>query len=228
MSWFRKFLTSSIGRKLIMSLTGIFLITFLVAHLLGNLQLLASDGGDAFNAYAYFMTHNPLVKFISIGLYVFILLHAVQGVMIALSNMKAKGTKYSVKTSKTASFASRNMALLGILVFAFLCIHMGDFWYKMKFTDTIPMVSVAGLDHQVADLYSKVAIAFSNPIVVIIYLIGMLALGFHLWHGFGSAFQTLGLNHKKYTPTINLVGKIFSVIVPLAFAIIPVYMYLNK
>lgn len=228
MSWFTKFLTSSIGRKLIMSLTGLFLISFLVVHLIGNLQLFYGDGGDAFNAYAYFMTHNPLIKFTSIGLYAFIVIHAIQGFVIAWSNKKAKGSKYAVSTGATASFASRNMALLGTLVLAFIFIHMGDFWFKMKFTDSIPMVNVTAYDHPVADLYARVAITFSNPLFVLSYLIGMLALGIHLWHGFASAFQTLGLNHKKYTPAIGLIGKVFSVIVPLGFALIPIYMYLNK
>lgn len=221
MSWLTKFLTSSIGRKLIMSLTGLFLVLFLIVHLAGNLQLLIDDKGASFNAYAYTMTHNPLIKFIAYGNYFFILLHAVQGILLAIKNRKAKGSKYAVSNNKSASWASKNMALLGILIFAFLCIHMGDFWFKMKFTD-IPMVAVEGLDYKVANLYSKVEASFAQWWIVLIYLIGLLALAYHLQHGFQSAFQTLGLNHKKYTPLIHSLGRIFSIVLPLGYAIIPI------
>ena len=113
-----------------MSLTGLFLISFLTVHLAGNLLLLKSDGGEAFNTYAYFMTNNPLIKFISIGLYTFILLHAVQGIVIWLSNKSAKGGKYAVNTSDNGSWASKNMGMLGLLILSFILIHMGDFLGK--------------------------------------------------------------------------------------------------
>lgn len=222
MSWLTKFLLSSIGRKLIMSLTGLFLVLFLIVHLAGNLQLLFNDGGVSFNAYAYTMTHNPLIKFVSYGNYFFILLHAVQGILIALANRKAKGSKYAVSTNQTASWSSKNMALLGTLIFAFLCIHMGDFWFKMKFTEDLALISVAGIDEQVRDLYTQVTYSFSQWWLVVIYLVGLVALALHLTHGFQSAFQTLGLNHKKYTPFIQTVGKLFSFALPIGFAIIPI------
>lgn len=222
MSWLTKFLTSSIGRKLIMSLTGLFLILFLVVHLAGNLQLLISDQGQAFNGYAYMMTHNPLIKVISYGNYFFILLHAIQGIVIALANRKAKGSKYAVNTNVTASWSSKNMALLGTLILAFICIHMGDFWFKMKFTDQLALVPVEGMDVQVKDLYTQVKNTFSTWWLVLIYLVGLATLAFHLWHGFQSAFQTLGINHKKYTPFIHSIGKIFSIVIPVGFAIIPI------
>lgn len=226
MKWIINFLTSSIGKKIIMSLTGLFLISFLPVHLLGNLQLLKSDGGEAFNTYGYFMTNNPLIKFISYGLYGFILLHAIQGILLAVKNKKAKSSKYLVNTYENKSWASNNMALLGILIFAFLCIHMGDFWLKMKM-NRLPLVdSYAGYDGiGVKDLYGRVSIAFKQLWIVVVYLIGLFALAFHLLHGFQSAFQTLGINHKKYTPIIKLLGIAYSVIIPLGFAIIPIYMY---
>jgi succinate dehydrogenase / fumarate reductase cytochrome b subunit len=120
------------------------------------------------------------------------------------------------------------MAMLGILVFAFLCIHMGDFWYKMKFTDTLAMVEVSSYDFQVADLYDRVHVAYQELWIVVVYLIGLLALSFHLLHGFASAFQTLGLRHKKYTPFISFIGKAYAILVPLGFAIIPIYSYFFK
>ena len=221
MSWFTNFLTSSIGRKLIMSLTGLFLITFLIVHLAGNLQLLKNDGGEAFNVYAKFMTSNPLIKFVSYGLYAMILLHAFLGLALWSKNRKAKGIAPSVGyKSDKISWASKNMALLGILVLAFLFIHMGDFWFKMKF-GSVDMVTYG--DMEVKDLYAKVKITFSSWIWVVSYLLGVIALGVHLWHGFESAFQTLGLNHSKYTPLIKSVGKGLSVILTIGYLVLPLY-----
>ncbi len=230
MKWLINFLTSSIGQKLIMSLTGLFLIVFLLIHLLGNLQLLVNDGGDSFNSYAYFMTHNPLIKTVSWGLYFFILLHAFLGLKIWFGNRTAKGSTYAVRSNAKVSWASKNMALLGTLVLAFIFIHMGDFWFKMKFTDVLNSVAVSALDFEVKDLYTQVAYTFSNPLMVAAYLIGLATLAFHLWHGFQSAFQTLGLNHTKYTPLIKTLGKLYAVLIPLAYAIIPLYYFfiLNK
>jgi len=225
MKWFINFLTSSIGKKLIMSLTGLFLILFLVTHLIGNLQLLYDDGGEAFNVYAKFMTSNPLIKMISYGLYFFILLHTVQGLLLWAVNKSKKGSTYVVKTKDNSSWASNNMALLGTLVLFFLFIHMGDFWLKMKMGQ-LDMVTYDG--NEVKDLYARVNLAFKELWIVIAYLIGLIALGFHLSHGFASAFQTLGLNHKKYTPIINFLGMAYAILVPLAFAIIPLYVYFKN
>ncbi len=225
MKWLINFFTSSIGRKLIMSLTGLFLILFLVIHLLGNLQLLVDDGGVTFNAYAYMMTHNPLIKVVAYGNYFFILLHAFMGFLLWSKNRAAKGSKYAVRSDAKVSWASKNMALLGTLILAFIFIHMGDFWFKMKFTDQLAMVSIEGMDVQVKDLYTQVATTFSNPLLVVAYLIGLATLSFHLWHGFQSAFQTLGLNHPKYTPIIGGLGKAYAILVPLGFAIIPLYYF---
>ena len=204
-----------------MSLTGLFLVLFLVVHLAGNLQLLFDDGGKSFNIYAYNMTHNPIIFIISVGNYFFILLHAFQGILIALANRKAKGQKYAVSTNENASWASKNMALLGTLIFAFLCIHMGDFWYKMKM-DQLNMIPYDDLGYDVKNLYAQVTYSFSKWWLVLIYLIGLIVLAFHLKHGFQSAFQTLGLNHKKYTPFIKSFGNLYALLIPLGFAIIPI------
>jgi len=227
MKWIINFFRSSIGQKIIMSLTGLFLISFLTIHLLGNLLLLSNDGGVAFNAYAYFMTHNPLIKTVSFGLYFFILLHAIQGTVMMFSNKSAKGSKYAVSPKETGSWASKNMGMLGILIFAFIMIHMGDFWFKMKI-GSLPMVEIASIDEPVADLYGRVNLAYKNLLIVILYLIGLIALAFHLSHGFSSAFQTLGLRHKKYTPLITFLGSAYSILIPLGFAIIPLYIYFIK
>lgn len=208
-----------------MSLTGLFLISFLIIHLIGNLQLLYDDGGEAFNTYAYFMTHNPLIKTVSIGLYVLILLHAIQGLIIAFQNRMAKGSRYAVSTKENTSWPARNMALLGTLIFAFILIHMGDFWLKMKL-DWLETVDYDGYDEPIKDLFGRVSIAFQNPYIVAAYVIGQIVLALHLWHGFQSAFQTLGLNHKKYTPIIQGLGKLYAIAVPAGFVLIPIYHFL--
>src|SRR5688572_23126077 len=186
MNWIVRFFTSSLGQKYVMAGTGLFLISFLIVHLSGNLQLLANDGGESFNIYAGFMSHNIIIRIISIGLYTFIILHAVQGIILAIHNRNSKGVKYKKGEPAGATWAAKNMALLGILIFAFLCIHMGDFWWKMRFTDQLAMVTYPGMNEPVEDIYTRVHVAFQQPWLVIIYVIGVIALGFHLIHGFQS------------------------------------------
>jgi len=223
MKWLLNFLTSSIGQKLVMSLTGLFLITFLIVHLIGNIQLLYGDNGVAFNVYAKFMTGNPLIKTVSWGLYFFILLHAVQGIILWLKNKSAKGSQYAVQ-GKNSSWASKNMGPLGMIMLIFLIIHMYQFWLKMKL-GTVTPVTIDGVEVQ--NLYAQVVYVFTNPLFVIFYVVCMVAIAFHLAHGFQSAFQSLGLNHKKYTPIIKFVGLAYSILVPLGFALIPIVMYMK-
>jgi len=228
MNWFTKFLSSSIGQKVVMSLTGIFLMLFLVVHLIGNLQLLKDDGGEAFNTYAYFMTHNPLIKTVSYSLYAFILLHAWQGISLALKNRKARGNvRYAVTYERSSERTSRSMAWLGVIIFVFLILHLWQFWLKMKL-GVLPPAEVAAYDHPVANLYIPVAEAYSNLFYVIFYVICMVVVGLHLWHGFWSAFQTLGLNHRRYTPIIRAIGMVYSVGMAVGFSAIPVLMYLKR
>lgn len=228
MRWVTNFFTSTIGQKVIMSLTGLFLITFLVVHLIGNLQLMKMDDGEAFNVYAQFMTTNPAIKGISWGLYAFILLHTIQGIILWAKRRKARGEKgYAVKrtrTTGTSSFSSVNMGWLGVIILVFIVLHMWQFWLKMKMGD-LPYAMYEGVE--VYNLYLLADEAFANPWYVIFYVASMVVIGFHLWHGFQSSFQTLGLNHKKYTPFIKAVGKVYSVLVPAGFALIPIYMYFN-
>jgi succinate dehydrogenase / fumarate reductase, cytochrome b subunit len=228
MSWFTNFLNSSIGQKVIMSLTGIFLMLFLVVHLVGNLQLLKADDGDAFNAYAFFMTHNPLIKTISYSLYAFILWHAFQGIRLWLNNRAARGTsRYGVQHVRSSERSSRNMAWFGIVILAFILLHMYQFWLKMKM-GVLPAVLVTGYDEPVQNLYLPVKEAFSNIFYVLFYVISMVVIGLHLWHGFWSSFQTLGINHPRYNGLINTVGYLYAIGVPLGFAIIPIFMFFNR
>ncbi len=223
MSWLSDTLTSTIGRKLVMSLTGLFLIIFLVVHLAGNFQLLADDGGLAFNAYAKFMTSNPIIKFTSYGLYAFILIHIIMSIALVIKNKKARPVGYDkVKGSANSSFSSRNMGILGFIIFVFLVIHLRNFWYEMHW-GSIPIDEAGN-----KDLYAVVNAAFSEWWYVAIYVVCMVGLAFHLSHGFSSAFQTLGINHKKYTPFIKKLGIVYAILIPAAFASIPLIMFFNS
>ena len=233
MKWIIDFLLSSLGKKLVMSLTGLFLCSFLMIHMIGNLQLFVPDGGLSFNAYAYFMTHNPLIKATSYGLYGGILLHAFQGILIALQNKKAKGGKYQGKdiSDTKAKISSRNMAVLGSLVFVFLGLHMVQFWGMMHFStwtkgaEILPGIpAFDSADNK--NLYGLVSEAFTHTWVVVFYLVALVALALHLLHGFWSAFQTLGLSNSKYEPIIRGAGAAFSILVPLGFAAMPIYFYI--
>jgi succinate dehydrogenase / fumarate reductase cytochrome b subunit len=230
-TWFGRFLTSSIGKKLIMALTGLFLISFLAVHLAGNLLLITTEVGDGqpFNEYAYFMTHNPIIKTTSYGLYFFILLHAFQGIALWIKNRAARGSQgYTVKANRTAgaSKASFRMGALGTVILIFILLHMAQFWLQMKMGNTELIAYEGG--EPVKDLYVLVSAAYTNPLFVVGYVVAMIAIAFHLFHGFESAFQTLGLSHKKWTPLVKLVGRTYSIIVPLGFAIIPILMYLRQ
>ncbi len=220
MSWLSNLFTSSIGRKVIMSLTGLFFVLFLLVHLLGNLQLLHADGGNAFNHYAEFMAHNGFIQAMSWIMKLLFALHAIQGLILWRQNAAAKGQKYAVKVTNNTTFAGRNMIWLGILILVFLILHMGDFWFQMHYGD------LGELDG-VKDLAKLVAIKFSSPIYVGWYVFSMIVLGIHLWHGFDSAFQTLGLRHAKYDGFVVAIGRVLSVVLALGFAIIPILMFLN-
>lgn len=223
MKWIIDYFTSSIGQKIIMGLSGLFLCLFLVIHLAGNVQLFFNDNGEAFNLYAQTMASNPLIQFASKITFAAILLHAIQGILLYLKNKKAKGQSYEVKTKKNASFAARNMALLGTILLVFIVVHLSNFWYEMKFGE------VGNDAFGNKDLYTVVAASFQELWLVALYVISMLALSYHMYHGFQSGFQTLGINHRKYTPLIKWIGIwIFAIIIPLAFAAMPLSFYIKS
>jgi len=224
MKWIIDLFTSTLGRKVLMALTGLFLILFLAVHLAGNLQLLKGDDGRAFNVYAQFMTSNPLIKAVSYVNYALILLHIFIAIVLTRRNRDARGDQRYAVEGKTANWASRNMGILGTIIFIFLVIHLRGFWYEMHWGG-ISTQLYDGKEYK--DLYQVVASAYTQWWYVGIYVVSMLFLAFHLWHGFSSAFQTLGLNHLKYNPVISFVGRAFAIIVPLLFAWIPVAMFLK-
>ncbi len=212
--------TRSIAKKVFTALTGLFLVIFLLGHLAGNLQLfIQGDAGKfAFNEYAQFMTTNPAVKVLSYVTYFSILFHAFMGIYLTVQNRKARPIGYAKENAgANSSWMSRYMAPLGVLILVFLVIHLRAFWYEMHFGD-VPL-DANGLK----DLHAVVYEAFSTPWYVAIYVFSMLVLAFHLAHGFESGFQSIGANHPKYTPLIHKAGLGLSIVVPLLFAAIPVY-----
>ncbi len=205
-----------------MSITGIFIIVFVAVHVSGNSLLFKNDGGLAFNAYSSLMSTNPLIQMVSKVNYALILLHVIYAIVLTRKNQSARPVGYAIPGgSVSSSWASRNMMLLGIILFVFLIIHLRGFWYEMHYGNL-------GLDSNGnKDLYAIVVAAYSQWWYVGIYVVSMIALSFHLSHGFSSTFQSLGLNHTKYTPFIKLVGRLFSIIVPLLFALMPIYLFLK-
>ncbi|HSF53427.1 MAG TPA: succinate dehydrogenase cytochrome b subunit [Algoriphagus sp.] len=226
MSWVTKTLKSTLGRKLIMALTGLFLILFLTGHVAGNMQLFYNDGGQAFNIYAKFMTSNPVVKLLSYLTYISVIAHVIYSIALSNLNKSARPIGYAKSGASTNStWSSRNMGILGTVILVFLAGHMYSFWFQMHWGD-IPMVTYDGVEYK--DLYSVVQIAFQQTWMVALYVIAMGFLAFHLSHGFASAFQTLGLNHKKYSPAIKTVGNIYCILVPVLFAAMPLYIYFTS
>ena len=225
-------LKSSLAKKYWMAFTGLFLCLFLVGHLAGNLQLLYTGIGarDQFNEYALFMTTNPVVQALSIITFVSILFHVIDGVLITINNRKARPTGYvSFKPETNTKWPSRNMGLLGTVILVFIVIHLINFWGQMKFGALNETVYVTTNGEEVKDLYTLTVMTFQDEemglVWALFYLVSMIALSFHLYHGFGSGFQSLGINHPKYNTFIRRVGVAFAILVPLAFAIIPFYLY---
>lgn len=220
---------SSLGRKYLMALSGLFLCTFLIVHCIGNMQLFKDDGGQAFNEYTYFMTHNPLIKIVAYVNYALILLHIINGFILLSANKKARPQAYAnVDQSKSSTWSSRNMGILGTLILVFLIVHMRSFWFEMKF-GSIPIINYDGSEITYKDMYKIVVEAFSQAWYVALYVICMIALAFHLFHGFQSAFQTFGVNHHRYTPVIKVIGVgVFAIIIPALFAAMPLFFLLNN
>jgi succinate dehydrogenase / fumarate reductase cytochrome b subunit len=214
MSWLVKTLGSSLGRKLLMALTGLFLCSFLVVHCGLNALIFANDGGKLFNEGAEFMAHNFLIRTMEIVLFLGLIVHAFDALVITLHNRKARPIGYMVTDGKANSkWYSRSMGLLGTLILMFLIIHLKHFWVVSRFTDEI----TSGEE----TLFGEMKEVFENPFVVLLYVLSMFSLAYHLLHGFQSGFQTLGINHPKYTPFIKFLGVVFSVIVPFVFALMP-------
>jgi succinate dehydrogenase / fumarate reductase, cytochrome b subunit len=213
--------SSSIGKKVIMSLTGFFLITFLCVHLAVNLALLG--GQEAYNTAANFMGTNPMMKIMEPVLALGFILHIIYAMILTAKNMGARPVKYNRQTlGNSSTWASRNMVALGIFVLAFLVIHLVDFWAPIKITHTVGEY-IAPDGTVMEDVYSLVVNKFKIWWIDVIYIIGFVALGFHLTHGFWSLFQSIGLNNNIWIKRFKAIAMVYSVVIVVGFTIIPLY-----
>ena len=218
---------SSIGKKLMMALAGLFLATFLLVHLGINLTLIIFDDPRIFNIAAHFMASNILIKIFEIVLFGGILLHIIYGLIVQVLNWIARPIGYKVSNPAQTSFFSRFMIHTALIILVFLLIHLFDFYFKAKFGHGhVAEITYNGKLYH--DLGTMVIEKFQILWVVLSYIAFFLFLGFHLLHGFGSAFQTLGLNHKVYTPVIKSLGYLYTFIVVAGFIVIPLWIYLTR
>ncbi len=216
MSWFTKAIKGPIGQKIIMALTGLLLISFLCIHLTGNLMLMDSNP-EPFNKFVDWMETNPLIMGMEYVLFGGFFLHIIYSAILTLKNRAARPVRYAEDHGgENSTWFSRNMGLSGSVVLVFLVAHLNTFFIPEKITHS---------DHRT--FYDVSMAAFASPGYVIFYVAAMVLLAFHLRHAFTSAFQTLGLRHPRYTPLIQFLGSAYSILVPLGFALIPVYVLLS-
>ena len=213
MKFFKRLLSTSIGRKQVMAVTGLLLSLFLVGHLAGNLLLYV--GADAFNKYAETMMANPLLIPIEIGLIAVFLLHVIVAFLLTAENKRARPVAYAVKHPSDASLASRTMIYSGVLVFAFLVLHLVNF----KFGD---------YESHPQFMYGLVVDFLSQPVNGLIYIVCMIILGMHLKHAIQSVFQSFGWNHPAYTPGIKRFCSALGILIAVGFGSIPIWFMLIK
>lgn len=220
--------SSSLGKKLIMSITGLFLMIFLLVHLTINLMLLFGDG-KLFNFVANFMATNPLIEVVEPVLAIGFIIHIIYASIITLLNRRSRPMGYAETNSNgVTSWASKNMYILGGTIFIFLVIHLTNFFWKIKFGEVTTLSYDNGLT-QMADTYSLVSGLFiSCWWYNLIYIAGALLLGFHLSHGFWSAFQTLGWNNKIWIKRLEIIAYIYAIIIATGFTVIPLYFLILK
>ncbi|MCB9360393.1 MAG: succinate dehydrogenase cytochrome b subunit [Flavobacteriales bacterium] len=212
--------STSVGRKVLMALSGFFLMFFLLQHLLINMLSIISV--DAFNEVSEFMGTNPLIQFaLQPVLFFGIIFHLIMGMRLELQNRKARPIQYAMnKPSENASWMSRNMIITGVMIMLFMALHMVDFF--------LPTINAHYITHEHLDSFGMVAAKFANPVYVGIYLVAFVFLALHLMHGFQSAFQSVGFNHKKYTPTLKKLGTLYAILVPLGYAIVAIFHFVNS
>lgn len=228
MKW-SEFFTSSVGKKFVMGLTGISLIAFLVVHVGLNACIWAMDDGKMFNAAANFMGGTVVMRILEIGLFLGFILHIVQAYTLELQNRRKRSVGYAVPMgNKGSKWYSRSMGWLGTFILLFLVIHIRNFWVPSRFEGD-------SMDHQtltngveVHNLYALMRDTFTGEHAVwllALYLIGCFSLAWHLLHGFQSAFRSLGVHNKRYLTMVQSFATGFSIIVPLAFAMMPISFY---
>jgi succinate dehydrogenase / fumarate reductase cytochrome b subunit len=212
-----KVLFSSISKKFIMALAGLFLITFLPVHLIINLMLLRSDP-EPFTKAAHFMATFPVVKIFEVILFAAIVIHISWGIFLQIKNWLARPVGYVGGNKAETSFFSRYMIWTGSTVFIFLILHFFNFYF----------VKIGLVKGNPEDFYNMAHSLFAIPAYSYIYLACFAILGFHLNHAFSSAFQTLGLNHRIWTPVVKVVAFIYSIVIPVGFACVPVILWISR
>lgn len=233
MKWSELF-TSSIGKKLVMGLTGLFLISFLVIHVGVNSCIYNdlsffdhNDNGKMFNKAAHFMGSSYVIRILEIGLFIGFFIHIIQGYILEFQNRSRRKTGYKIKMgTKGSAWYRKSMGLLGTLILLFLIMHISHFWVPSRITQDLPAKYYMGSDGpEYHDLFSRMVEVFQNPWIVILYVAGCISLAWHLVHGFQSAFRTIGLYNAKYLNMVNAAGIGFSILVPLLFALMPISMH---
>lgn len=222
------FFRSSLGKKVIVSLSGLFLILFLLIHLTANLFLLA--GSDAYNIATHFMDSNPIIQIMQPILALGFFFHILWGLIVQIKNWRSTPVKYrKVNQWGSSSWSSRNMIWLGIFIFGFLTLHIINFFYVMKFGE---MSSTLVHGEEMHDTYTLVVGLFTGGtmgyIFSTIYIISFVALGFHLNHAFWSAFQSIGWSNDKWRKRLSRLGLIYTLVVCVGFTIIPIYFLFIK
>jgi succinate dehydrogenase cytochrome b subunit len=211
LSWLKRTADSSIGKKVLMALSGLALIGFLIAHLAGNLTFYADSDGAAFDHYAETLESNPLLPLAEFGLLVLFVAHIALGLRVTAQNRDARKSRYAIRTSHGARTpGSSTMILTGLVILVFLVVHLMHF--RLQKDDG---VSMAGLVYE----------ELSKPLGAGVYVVGMIALAMHVSHAFKSALQTLGLNHPKYTPVLDKVSLGLGVLLGLGFVSFPLYVF---
>lgn len=216
--------TSSIGKKMFMSLAGIFLIVFLLVHMVVNLLVIIYKDPMVYNKVAHFMSSNILIKIFEIILFGGFLLHIIYALILQIQNWIARPKRYNKANYSNTSFFSKFMIHTAVITLVFLVIHFMDFYIKAKFGHAAEIM-VEGVAYH--DFATEVVDKFKVLPFVIFYIAAFVFLGFHLIHGFQSAFKTLGLDNKKYTPAIQALAILYSTVVVAGFSIIPVIIYFN-
>ena len=204
-----------------MALSGLFLVVFLTQHFTINITSVTAP--DTFNSWSHFMGYNPIVQYVLQPVLIAgVIVHFVMGFVLEVQNKKARRTSYvKYKGSANAPWVSRNMIYSGLVILAFLVLHFYDFWvHEMtyKYVDVLPQDPTR--------YYAETVEKFAPVWRTVLYIVAFVLLSLHLWHGFSSSFQSMGVNNK-YTPAIKTFTKIFSVAIPLGFAFIALYHHLN-
>lgn len=208
-----------------MAFAGLFLISFLFVHMTINLLVLLPDT-DWFNLAAHFMGTNILIKIFEFVLFGGFIIHIIYGLLIQVQNWMARPQRYKIEGWSHTSPFSKFMIHTAILIFIFIVIHLGDFYIKAKFLGEVEDVIINGEHYH--DLAALVLEKFQIPLYAFGYVLMMIFLGFHLHHGFQSAFQSLGLNHSKYTPLLKHLSTVVAILLSLGFIVIPLVIYFGN